>query len=110
MSIHMSPSTIDIILTNNIIGISQIKTRNIFSSDHVPVVFEAALVINYEKERRFNYKKANWPKFRDIINLNITDVIASPIINEIDVDNQIHQLQKIVKKRSRNSHSQRRFG
>ena len=54
MSIHFANSTIDLLLTNYKVPLSRIETKKIFASDHLPVLCEAATLIEYIRLERYN--------------------------------------------------------
>lgn len=68
-----NPSTLDIVLTNNLHNMSQPIAHQELSSDHLPVTFEIHVSEPIEKEpvQVLRYDKANWRQFKDIIGQNI---------------------------------------
>lgn len=67
-----NPSTIDLALIKNITNV-QIHTLDELDSDHLPLMltFDSEFVKN-ENKNFFNYKRANWTKFRENIDKNLT--------------------------------------
>lgn len=67
------PSTLDIVLTNNLIDSSDPTALQQLSSDHLPVEFE---IFTQEQKATTNkpikrYDLANWSKYKDVINISI---------------------------------------
>ena len=96
MSVHMSHSTIDLMLTNHKHELFNIYTRNIFSSDHVPVVAEIGISVEFVSKIKFNYRYADWPKFREIVNTKLDDIMTTAINSPADIDKAVERLNKIV--------------
>lgn len=96
MSMFKSPSTIDILITNGKIAITDLYTRNIFSSDHIPVICSVNMYIEYINVKRFNFNKADWPKFRDIINNGLNGFIYNNIQSKDEIDLHISRLTELV--------------
>lgn len=75
-----SSSTIDLVITNNVVHSSRPFTKNVLTSDHVPVQFGIDLDIETTVPSRQvnkpNTHKANWKLFREQLNSMIID---SPI-------------------------------
>lgn len=92
VSNQKSPSTIDLLITNNVIHNSRPYTKNTLSSDHVPVIFSIDLDIDTGDCRRVNKRnlhKANWNQFRyqlnsQIFNTNLYESSCNMNINTID--------------------------
>lgn len=87
-----TPTTIDIIVSKNIKNNSDPKVLNELNSDHRPVIFTIGqLESNGITEHEiYNYKQADWSKFRDILNTNIK--INNKIYTKENVDEEILKL------------------
>lgn len=96
MSTFKRPSTIDLLLTNHKINISSIETKSIFSSDHLPVIVKADMCVEFIRTLRYNYRYADWTKFRNIINSKLDTIMFSPMNNKAEVDVAINSLQNII--------------
>lgn len=96
MSIYKAPSTIDLLLTNHKVNLTSILSKQIFSSDHIPVICKADMCIDYIRVLRFNYRLADWNKFRNLINSELDTIMLSPINNPVDIDNLLTKFQEIV--------------
>lgn len=94
------PSTLDIILTNNLHTISHISTSNILTSDHLPIEFSVDLTeLNTQKlETTSRYDLADWSKFKFSLNqaINIQQHHDHPY-SEIEVDNQLNYFTNALK-------------
>lgn len=95
MSVHFAHSTIDIVLTNSIIPLRSIETKQLFSSDHFPVLCNAGMTIEYERVVRFNYFKADWITFRNEIEKQL-DSLFRPLSNTSDVDRAVDEFLTII--------------
>lgn len=91
---RVTPSTLDIILTNGIHHINNVCTLQELSSDHLPVKFEIEhcraqpLLSNFR-----SYAKANWKTFQSYLENNIDLVSASQqIVNKPTIDFAIDDL------------------
>lgn len=86
VSTRMTPSTIDLVITDGQISCSQPEVVEKFTSDHFPVKFEinCDYTIDGQTSSFFNYSTANWPNFR------------SQLSNSIEVVyNQFHSQDKV---------------
>lgn len=95
------PSTLDLVLTNCPEKITDVKTMQQLSSDHLPVLFKLGAVvseINTEVTIR-EYHKADWNLFKNYINSNI-DLATCSFINNLntptDVNNAIDNLNQVI--------------
>lgn len=84
-----SPSTIDILISNDKISCTSPFVKNILNSDHVPVFFrirakhtKADNKTTYVK----NYRKADWYKYRKSLNTILTPLI--PILTAESLTNE----------------------
>lgn len=82
---ELKPSTPDLLLTNNLHNLNKIITMPALSSNHLPVF----AIFNDKVTRRpitkFNYSKADWPKYRQLLNSHI--FLSSEVYkttNEVD--------------------------
>lgn len=76
-----NPTTIDIILTNNLNNYSQPCAHQELSSDHIPVTFEIYLVepTTVQENLILRYDKTDWVAFKDYLNTKIQlDVYCNP--------------------------------
>lgn len=98
------PSTIDIIISNIPQHITQPKTLNLLSSDHLPVSYKIKFDASIEDNFIFDYKHANWglykntidnaishlpSDFKKITNTNVIDsnieIFTQAIFNAVDI-------------------------
>lgn len=83
-----APSTLDFVLSKQIFGISDPLTVNDLSSYHLPVILELPYLNNIPKDDRiFNFKKADWKKFKFEL-----DIFSSSLLNS---DFELNSEQKI---------------
>lgn len=75
----MSPSTIDLVLTNYKVNLANI------TADHIPVLCKADMSVDYIRVLRYNYRFADWNKFRNIINSELGSIMLSPLHNPVDI-------------------------
>lgn len=83
-----SPSTIDLVLTNKLHDISDLKISDL-SSDHCAVIFQidTSAKLDFRPKTYLDYANANWSKFQHFIHknieiVNIQDKLTEP--KEID--------------------------
>lgn len=98
MSIHKSPSTIDLLLTNHKINLTSIISKPIFSSDHIPVICKADMCVDFIRVLRFNYRLADWNKYRNLINSELDTIMLAPINTSSDIDIMLKKFQEIILK------------
>lgn len=73
-----SPSTIDLIISNAKIDFSRPYVKNIFSSDHVPVLFDIkAKKLRKSNNQVINYRKTNWKNFRHMLDIQLIDTLRN---------------------------------
>lgn len=89
------PSTLDVILTRNVALLNQPVTCNRLSSDHLPVYFTIGGRPQSLINKSFNYSKANWKMFRNIIANNLN--ISKPAANTIEIDKNLQKLTDVIK-------------
>lgn len=85
------PSTLDLVLSNNLVNMTVPVSNCELSSDHLPVTFEIDLEAPYPLEtRRFRcYERANWSSFQRNINAAID--LTSDSINNLDTTAKIDE-------------------
>lgn len=97
-----NPTTIDIMLTNNLHKYSQLAAHQDLSSDHLPVVFDVFIKdipVSSPSKLNFRYDKANWKHFRDHLSENIDLIHYSDPENlsrEILIDEAIQKLNDLM--------------
>lgn len=90
-----SPSTLDLVITNNTNYLSSISVQNHLNSDHLPVTFAIKLCpVSRKPQARFNYNLADWNMYRHFINSSIDlesirDIVYS---NEVDAQSVANKL------------------
>lgn len=67
------PSTLDLVLSNNLVNMSPLTTINDLSSDHLPVVFTIELAAPFIQEAAMVpcYARANWTLFKSVLDSKI---------------------------------------
>lgn len=94
---NYTPSTIDLVLSNGLHNTSQMTTKQVFASDHLPITFTVecsreAITTRIYKD---NYNAANWFQFRANINTKIN--LTNFRINTIpEVDQAIENFNNII--------------
>lgn len=89
------PSTPDLLLTQNVHTIQEIKTIHALSSNHLPVLVRLTTQLRRQPITKLNYAKANWDRFRSIINSSIT-LNNSTLKSAYEVDTTISHLQDTI--------------
>lgn len=62
-----APSTLDLVLSKRIPGVSVPTVVNDLSSDHMPITFELQLDVQLIDIKTLNYSKADWKNFRSLL-------------------------------------------
>lgn len=90
------PSTLDLVVSNNMVNMTKPIAHNELSSDHLPVTFDIHL--NTEPTESVNsircYKRADWSKFQRVVNskLDLLDPFYAALNSVADIDRAIDQL------------------
>lgn len=79
-----TPSTIDLLLSNANFAFDLSALTSHSLSDHSPIVCEFNCSIETTKQIFFDYKTADWKKFRQYIDHNIDEIREPSIVSEID--------------------------
>lgn len=92
-----SPSTIDLIISNGLLDISQPITHNKLTSDHRPVTFSVFSSISKNKitDTSYDFKNANWSKYKIEINNKILLKNISLKTSD-EIDNKITEFEEII--------------
>jgi Reverse transcriptase (RNA-dependent DNA polymerase)/Endonuclease-reverse transcriptase len=93
-----NPSTIDFVLSRAINGISDPRTINDLSSDHLPISFEVKVNSLPLLTKIANYRKANWKKFRSSVDSSVDRLRAKfPSLNSGEqIDECVSDLTKAI--------------
>lgn len=84
------PSTIDFAISKSMRGISNLHVYNALSSDHLPVCFTIPSALAKEQPNlTFNYKKADWKKFRSIVDAKCENLSSLPLESEHEIDSAV---------------------
>jgi len=93
-------STLDLMLTKNLYTISKLRTITALTSDHLPVTFSIKhSSANFVSNKGiYNYKKADWNIFKNIINnsIDLTTIHPNDIINATQIDDMLHNLTSLI--------------
>lgn len=83
---NKSSSTIDLALSKNIFVPEHPKSLKIMSSDHNPVLIQIQIDGEFHINDKifYNYKKADWLKFKDCLNENVNHNVIINTPEEID--------------------------
>ncbi|KOC58985.1 RNA-directed DNA polymerase from mobile element jockey, partial [Habropoda laboriosa] len=91
-----TPTTIDIALNKNAANVSQIHTLNELSSDHNPIAFNiGAQIKTINNKLAFDYDRADWNKFRQILNKNIK--LTPNITTTEEIEQEVQRYTNIIK-------------
>lgn len=96
-----TPSTIDVLLSNGLIVIKDLKTINELTSDHLPVFFQVELSneLRPTPPMRKRYNEADWAKYKSCLNDSINLLSFTSQLNSVvDIDTSIDTLVKSIKK------------
>lgn len=99
VSSKMTPSTIDLLITDGGILSSDLEVVKKFTSDHFPVKFEIfcnSVPSARIKNTFFNFSQANWTDFRKemtrLIEPSLNETIQNDLINNNTIDQMIDKL------------------
>ena len=97
---NAAPNTVDIGFNKNLKCDISIDVLNELNSDHRPVLIVLDELANIETSEQsfFSYKKANWDKYRKIVNKNL--ILDRKIISQTDVDRAVDELVIVIQKAS----------
>lgn len=94
------PSTLDLLLTNKPHSVTSIATSDDLASDHLPVIchIDYEISLNPETKLEYDYNKADWQKFRNIIceQLNLNSSTMAEITSWNVIDQKINFLIKVI--------------
>lgn len=78
------PSTLDLVLSNNLVNMSSLTVINDLSSDHLPVRFDINISVPFNQTRYTTpcYSRANWQMFQRVLNEKID--LTSPLVSSLD--------------------------
>lgn len=103
------PSIVDIGLIKNINCHIEINTHDELNSDHIPVVISVNNITNYAyaETEFFDYMRADWNKFRNIISDKLVLNLAPK--NTCDIDSSVEKLTSIILNAAQASIPKRKF-
>lgn len=110
VTLFKSQSTMDIVLTNNKVSISELETQNIFDSDHLPVTLSVHADVIKSTVSRFNYRFANWNRFRYTLEQLAGDLITADINSPSAIDSCINELTTAIQESMKKAIPIQRFG
>lgn len=95
----MSPSTIDLLITDGRIHCSPLQVHELFTSDHYPVRFEINCnhnPLSRIKNEFYNYSRADWSAFRakldQLIEPTLVEASSKEYMDNNSIDELIHIL------------------
>lgn len=103
MTNKKKPSTIDLLISNGVISTSRPYTKNILTSDHVPVFTRVHIThrsSTMTSNNRPNFFKTNWKAFRETLDHTIRpyfDLLTYDRINNSDIDKAVSTITKATK-------------
>lgn len=99
LSTRMSPSVIDLMISDGRIASSALRTREIFTSDHYPVEFEIYCnrgPVTPSLKAAYDYSRANWNNFKTVVEDQLNPLYDtfrhSSTINNANIDNIVSAL------------------
>lgn len=94
-----NPSTVDFVLSKAMAGVSDPLSINDLSSDHLPLTFNVPFNFSIPEDCRiFNYAKANWKKFRQVIQSSLVPLQVNfyTLVDENSIDRCIKSLNNSI--------------
>lgn len=90
------PSTLDLVLSNNIVDMSVLTVVNDLSSDHLPVRFDINITVPFNPVNPTTrcYSRANWREFQRVVNDKID--LSSPVIANLNCPETIHLFSTVL--------------
>lgn len=90
-----TPSYIDIGINNGLTNLSELRTDDALSSDHLPILLTWNEPNSYGSETVFSYKQFNWRQYRAYLNDRtvIPESITTPKSLEIEVNKLVKNIQ-----------------
>lgn len=78
-----NPSVVDFVISKMHIGVSNPKSQNVLSSDHLPISFSIQSNFSSPSNSKIlNYRKANWKLFRSVLDAEVIDIKTSfPVLD-----------------------------
>lgn len=94
-----SPSTVDLVIKKGINCLSNLRTINDLSSDHLPVIFHISSKFVSNDNKIFDFSKADWPKYRNIIEdgISINESHIPQNNSRQSIDSNIDFLTNLIK-------------
>lgn len=89
-----TPSTIDILLSNVNFAFDYSTHPDQMMSDHTPTICRTTVFYQQSLNQRFNFSKANWIKYRQLVEVN-TNGLRIPLNNE-QTDSAIESFSNIL--------------
>lgn len=87
-----TPSTPDLLLSQNVTSVSELRTLSALSSNHLPVFFSVGGDFTRHSFKQYRYSEANWVEYRSYLDKNIS--LTSTTYNSINsIDKAVDQLQ-----------------
>lgn len=90
------PSTLDLVLSNNLVNMSALSVVNDLSSDHLPVRFDIDLVAppNSVNLTSRCYARANWNLFKRLVNekIDLTSAVVNNLNSPAAIDSSVQFL------------------
>lgn len=100
ISSKKSPSTLDIVVTNSALQVSQLSTTVALSSDHLPVTFDIFHSISNNSPANiiYNYNNADWWLYRHHIHNNIRtgDINIGNILDNSNIDEMVDYITNLM--------------
>ena len=91
-----NPSIVDFGITKNFDFVAKTSICNELSSDHLPLMFQVDFSHQEIKNQIFDFKKANWKKFREDIEYLLRNNELTEIKSRDDIDKSITFLNEII--------------
>ena len=100
--VNVMPSVLDLSLVKNIPYYFYAESVDDLSSDHNPVIYVLGHKLLYENKKLiYNFREADWKKYRSIIDQKI---LINPVINcPADIDSLVEQFQQTITESARQS-------
>lgn len=86
-----APSTPDVVIAHGVKDITDMEAITALSSNHLPIFFTIDGTYERKSFQTYNYKKADWPKFRKFLDQNITLDIP-PFKSKSEIDSKVEFL------------------
>lgn len=90
------PSCVDFVVSKNLNSIGRVEVLNDLSSDHLPLLFHVDESISRDSSQPLNLAKANWRKFRRLVDIDCLDFDFSSLGSSNSIDEAVQSFSSTI--------------